>query len=232
MAIHKTKKSTSILNKNFLTDHKGEEGKDYINIGLGGQKDPNRSKLGKLLAPDNITYLFSTPLGKVNSLRTWGNILVIPDYPKRLYTKIPSAKDKGIQFKEKRKLPNFFSLLALGTALRIKQNPELFNLIKENTLPITALNLPVAKDVFGSKVLVSGLDIKLNRYVGILQIISDLIKQGNFNDIYIKKFIDDCKDEADEDIWSGVEGITVVEGDNNGVEGKKESYEDASGSFA
>lgn len=187
------------------------EGKDYINVGVRGQKDPSRSELGKLLALDNV-QTFNTFFGKVNSMRSYLDYITIPNYPVKFLTQVPQLKQdyRSIQKDKRVSLPNYYSLVALGLIYKIKSNTRLQKLMKKNKLPYTALTKRKQSELWGKVVSVTGIDNKLGNYVAIIRLLEEMLKDGTFyQDDKIEEFVNKCKSSPEEDIFAGIPDCNI-----------------------
>lgn len=187
------------------------EGQDYINVGIKGQNDPDRSELGKMLALDNV-QTFNTFFGKVNSMKSYLDYLTIPNYPVKFLTQLPQRRQdyKSIPKDDRVSLPNYYSLVALGLIYKIRSSKKLQKLMRKNKLPYTALIKMKQSELWGKVVSVTGIDNKLAYYVSIIRYLEDMIKDGTFyQDDKIEEFVNQCKHAPEQDIFAGIPDCNI-----------------------
>lgn len=195
-----------------LLDFAGkEEGKDFIDVSNYRKTDGKRSTLGQLLAQNNCSH-FTTPFGKVISMRTYSDFLTTPDYPLAFLDKLPNSKTDYKNISKKRlTLPNYYALLTLGMIYKVRSVKKLQAILRKNTLPFTALIKGKESELWGKRIIVNGVDKKLARYVSIIRYVEEIVKQDRlFDEAYIKEFIEKCKDNPDKDIFDGIPESKLV----------------------
>ena len=184
-------------------DVNSKEGVDHINVSKYSTID-----IGKKLAygyPISIETVF----GKVGTVRSVMEYIATPNYPKELLSKT-KLSPTDIKKIPKRKIPidNYWSIITYVLCLRVKSDKELIQLLKENTLPFTSYNINKVK-YFDTDVINFNYNYKMGKYLGIIMLIQELIKQDKFEDKYIQELIEFNKDVPDKDIFSSVENMII-----------------------
>jgi len=195
-------KSTSILMDkqevvNILPD-KMKEGIDYINI----VKD-SEYELGSKLSL-GYPVGFKTVFGTIGTLRSGMDFISTPNYPVSLLSKKKLTKHDINTIPSKRiTVPNYWSVVAYMVCSRVKADSDLLQLLKDNTLVLTSVNVKKTEDLgmFGSTYIPN---YKMGRYLSIVRHISDMLKEDRFTDDDIKQFISDCRDDKDKDVFDGL----------------------------
>lgn len=181
----------------------GEDGVTHINVSKYAKTD-----LGLKLRQGHDLNGFVTAFGAIGNLRNFLDAVVTPGYPIGLLKKHKlTHKDVNTIPKVKTiSLPNYRAIVAYILAKRIQHEPELINLLKDNTLPFTSYNLSTIKNVVDVKDDLLG-DINLNNikiinknmniYVNMIEKLSNLIKQDRFTNDDIKEFVISLKDKPE-----------------------------------
>lgn len=181
------------------------EGVDYINI-----SNISKTDLGKRLAP-SYNKTFDTFLGKCGSMTNFMNAIKYAGYPLQILNKW-RITDQDFNFRNAKQLdvPNYWSLVAYALTQKVKCDPELMEMMKNNSVPYTCFYQQANKTFFNKTILITEPKHSLSKYVAICQFIQDMLKEERFTDTHIEKFISDCKKFPEKDFLEGT-SFTVVE---------------------
>ena len=183
--------STSILNNIKYGEKEGER---LVNVSL-----KSNLLLGRLLSPlhTSNTKLFWGKVGKLN-------------YSAEEAAKIP---------KEQVELPNYWAIVAQAVVERVRQDKKLMDLLKANTLELTCLEGP-KEVIFAGKKIEGHMSIAKNMaaYISIIRNIELMLKEGTFNnDEVVNKFIMDCRDDPEKDIFDNIQIPVNIVNENKDV---------------
>jgi hypothetical protein len=196
-----TKKTegSALLNQNSKIEViNGQDGVHFINVDIKSE-----SFLGKRLSMQ-YSKSFNTIIGKCISIRMFANAITVPGFPAELLNKFKPSREEIAKIpREGVKVPNYWALIAYAFTEMVKSDQNLKKLLTENTLPITSVEKRVV-DFLGTPVPVSGPNYKLGKYVAIIRLVSDMLKQNKFTESDIKDFIVQCKDVPEVDILTGI----------------------------
>lgn len=202
---------TSILNN---VKYGEKEGERLINVSL-----KSNLLLGRLLSPlhTSNTTLFC---GKVGKLRTFMRAIKTPGFPLDLLDKSNySAEDASRIPKEQVELPNYWAIVAQAVVERVRQDKKLMDLLKANTLELTCLEGP-KEVIFAGKKIEGHMTIAKNMaaYISIIRNIEFMLKDGTFdNDEVVNKFIMDCRDDPEKDIFDNIQIPVNIVNENKDV---------------
>lgn len=196
---NKKVEGSALLNQNSKIEAiNGQDGVHFINVDIKSE-----SFLGKRLSMQ-YSKSFNTIIGKCISIRMFANAITVPGFPAELLNKFKPTKEEIAKIpREGNKVPNYWALIAYAFTEMVKSDQNLKKLLTENTLPFTAVERRVV-DFLGTPVPVSGPNFKLGKYVAIIRLVSDMLKQDKFTEDNIKDFIVQCKDVPEVDILSGI----------------------------
>ena len=134
----------------------------------------------------------------------FANAITIPGFPAELLNKFRPTKEEIAKIpREGSKVPNYWALIAYAFTEMVKSDQNLKKMLTENTLPFTATEERVV-DFFGKLCPLSYPNYKLGKYIAIIRLVSDMLKENKFTDENIKDFIVQCKDVPEVDILSGI----------------------------
>lgn len=187
------------LPKNKIPRYEHEDGIDFINVG-GNAK----TELGKRLSYTHPIELH-TVFGKVRSLRVAMDYLITPGYPTELLNKRNlSRADLNSIPKDKIKIPNYWAIVAYLACMRIKCDPELITMIKDNKLPYMAVRRNTIEGYDEQPIYAYENIYQMNRYLAILSAVSELIKHDRFDDENIRRLVNNAKDKPHLNLFHGV----------------------------
>lgn len=194
--------SPSILDKHSTIQTpatSAEDGVDYINVDFHSSTD-----LGRRLS---MVYSkpFFTILGQTANIKTFAAAITIPNYPAEFIRKYRLTSEDFKQIpKERVSVPNYWALIAYAFCEKVKADKDLQKMLKENTLPFTAISGNKEVNFFNTTLVMAKPNFQLGKYVAIIRLVSDMIKNGTFKDQEIKDFIVSCKDVPEVDLLEGV----------------------------
>lgn len=179
-------------------DESSEEGVDYINV-----SKYSKTELGRALAP-GAKANFDTILGRIGNIRSAMDYVAIPNYPIKLLSKSRlNAKDIKKIPKKRISIPNYWSIITYILAERIKSEPDLIKMIKENEAEYTCFSSKGKANLFGKEVFITQPNNSMGRYIAIIRCISKLIKNDEFTDAKIYQLINSAKDCPEKLIFEG-----------------------------
>jgi len=146
-----------------------------------------------------------TVFGKVRSLRVAMDYLITPGYPTELLNKRNLTRaDLNSIPKDKIRIPNYWAIVAYLACMRIKNDPELIDMIKDNKLPYMAVRRNAIEGYDEQPIYAYESIYQMNRYLAILSAISELIKHDRFDDENIRKLVNNAKDKPHLNLFHGV----------------------------
>ena len=174
------------------------EGEDYINVSKYSD-----TGLGKALAP-GAKANFDTVFGKVGNVRAAMDYIAIPNYPVKLLSKAKLTASDINKIPGKRiSVPNYWSIVTYIMAERIKADEKLHDMLKENDVELTCFSKIGKATMFGKEVFMSQPNKSMGRYIAVIRVLSNLIKEDKFTDENILDIVNQAKDHPEKGIFEG-----------------------------
>lgn len=189
-------------NQEFLTITEDmEEGRDYISLYSG-----SKTIIGKGLSFTSPRK-FNTFIGEVSGIRRFIIYLATKGLPMSFLTKGRYNKEDHLLVKsnEPLTLTNYWAIVCYALCERVRQDKQLVEMIKTNTLPLTIVNWKknpkILNDIASKLVCVN--QTKLAVYLSIVRNIEMLIKEDAFNSTNINKLIKFYMRDKEKDLFDG-----------------------------
>lgn len=178
-----------------------KDGEEFINVALTG-----KTELGRFLSiMDN--HMFNTFLGRTNSIKVFMEFLTVPDYPLEFLSRRKVTKEdlKDYLGKQAVSITNYWSLLAYALCSKIDAYKDIQEAMKKNTLKYTCIGKTQEHDLFGQYVVkTQQIRSDMVKYIAIVTLIEQLIKEDRFNKENIEKLCMDLRDDTTKDLLDGV----------------------------
>jgi len=185
-------------NKNDMLQPVMVKTEAHININSRSTTD-----LGKRLCY-SYPFAIKTICGPAGSIRNFIDFLCKEGYPAELLPKTRMTKDDILRVpKLPKRVNNYLAILAYILTQRILQDKRLQVSMKSNTLPYTSYRETRKETLFNSVIELSIPDVKMWKYVFVVNKIDELVKADNFNKATANALVESCMKDPTSKLFKG-----------------------------